>query len=82
MDARAEHDVFTALRGLGDSERITVLVTHRLANVRHADKIVVMEGGRVPELGTHAELVARQGTYHEPFSLQARAYAYVPSVPG
>ena len=45
MDARAEHAVFTALRGLGGSERITVLVTHRLANVRHADQIVVLEDG-------------------------------------
>jgi ATP-binding cassette, subfamily B, bacterial len=75
MDARAEHAVFTALRGLGGSERITVLVTHRLANVRHADQIVVLEEGRVIELGTHAELMARGGTYHELFSLQARAYA-------
>jgi len=74
MDARAEHAVFTALRGLGGGERITVLVTHRLANVRHADQIVVMEDGRVTELGTHAELMARGGTYHELFSLQARAY--------
>jgi len=75
MDARAEHAVFTALRGLGGGERITVLVTHRLANVRHADQIVVLEEGRVTELGTHAELMARGGTYHELFSLQARAYA-------
>jgi ATP-binding cassette, subfamily B, bacterial len=75
MDARAEHAVFTALRGLGGSARITVLVTHRLANVRHADQIVVLEEGRVVELGTHAELMARGGTYHELFSLQARAYA-------
>jgi ATP-binding cassette, subfamily B, bacterial len=74
MDARAEHAVFTALRGLGGGERITVLVTHRLANVRHADQIVVMEDGRVTELGTHAELMTRGGTYHELFSLQARAY--------
>ncbi len=81
MDARAEHAVFTALRGLGGSERITVLVTHRLANVRHADQIVVMEDGRVTELGTHAELMARGGTYQELFSLQARAYADAPSVP-
>jgi len=82
MDARAEHAVFTALRGLGGGERITVLVTHRLANVRNADQIVVLEAGRVTELGTHAELMARHGTYHELFSLQARAYADVPSVPG
>ena len=51
MDARAEHAVFTALRGLGGSERITVLVTHRLANVRHADQIVVLEEGRVDRAG-------------------------------
>ena len=75
MDARAEHAVFTALRGLGGSDRITVLVTHRLANVRHADQIVVLEHGRITELGTHAELMSHCGTYHELFSLQARAYA-------
>jgi ATP-binding cassette subfamily B protein len=75
MDARAEHAVFAALRGMGGGERITVLVTHRLANVRHADQIVVLEHGRVTELGTHAELMAVAGTYRELFSLQARAYA-------
>jgi ATP-binding cassette subfamily B protein len=80
MDARAEHAAFAALRSMstagddGDG-RITVLVTHRLANVRHADQIVVLEHGRVTELGTHAQLMARGGTYHELFTLQARAYA-------
>jgi ATP-binding cassette, subfamily B, bacterial len=82
MDARAEHAVFTALRAMGGTERITVLVTHRLANVRHADQIVVLEEGRVTELGTHAQLMARDGTYRELFSLQARAYADVPDEPG
>jgi ATP-binding cassette subfamily B protein len=49
--------------------------THRLANVRHADQIVVLERGRVIELGTHEQLMAAGGTYHELFSLQARAYS-------
>jgi ATP-binding cassette subfamily B protein len=76
LDARAEHAVFAALRGLagGGRERITVLVTHRLANVRHADQILVLERGRLVEQGRHEQLMARRGTYHELFSLQARAY--------
>ena len=69
-----EHAVFRALREMGSGERITVLVTHRLANVRHADQIVVLDHGRVTESGTHAELMAARGTYQELFSLQAQAY--------
>jgi ATP-binding cassette subfamily B protein len=75
MDARAEHAVFTTLRAMSEGRsRITVLVTHRLANVRHADQIVVLEHGRITELGTHDELMARRGGYHELFSIQARNY--------
>ena len=77
LDARAEHAVFAALRGLAGSsgERITVLVTHRLANVRHADQILVLERGRLVEHGRHDDLMERRGIYHELFALQARAYA-------
>ncbi|QYN33584.1 ABC transporter ATP-binding protein/permease [Pseudonocardia sp. DSM 110487] len=75
LDARAERDVFRALRESGSSENITVLVTHRLANVRHADTIVVLEKGEVAEIGTHAELMAARGLYFELFSIQANAYA-------
>lgn len=75
MDARAEQAVFATLRGLsGGGGRITLLVTHRLANIRHADQIVVLDRSRVTELGTHEELMARRGTYHDLFTLQARAY--------
>jgi ATP-binding cassette subfamily B protein len=76
LDARAEHAVFAALRGLAGTagDRITVLVTHRLANVRHADQILVLEHGRLTEHGTHDQLMTRHGTYHELFTLQASAY--------
>jgi ATP-binding cassette subfamily B protein len=68
--------VFAALRGLAGTrgDRITVLVTHRLANVKHADQILVLEQGRLIEHGTHEQLMVRAGTYHELFTLQASAY--------
>ena len=80
LDARAEHTVFAALRSMaadgdGSGAGITVLVTHRLAHVRTADQIVVLEHGRVIDVGTHAELMTRAGIYRDLFSLQARAYA-------
>jgi ATP-binding cassette, subfamily B, bacterial len=76
LDARAEQAVFATLHGRtgAGAERITVLVTHRLANVRFADQILVLERGRIIERGRHDELMALRGTYFELFTLQARAY--------
>ncbi len=74
MDARAEHAVFESLRRLGAGGRTTILITHRLANVQHADQIVVLEQGRVVEHGTHQELMDLGGTYADLFTLQASAY--------
>jgi ATP-binding cassette subfamily B protein len=74
MDARAEHAVFESLRRLGAGGRTTILITHRLANVQHADQIVVLDQGRVTEHGTHQELMDLGGTYADLFTLQASAY--------
>lgn len=73
LDARAEHALFAALRA-GAPDRITVLITHRLANVRHADHIYVLHGGRIVEHGGHLDLLAAGGSYAELFELQATGY--------
>ncbi|GAA1852242.1 ATP-binding cassette domain-containing protein [Asanoa iriomotensis] len=73
LDARAEQALFAALRR-DAARRITVLITHRLANIRHADRIYVLHNGQIVEQGTHAELSALGGRYAELFALQATGY--------
>ncbi|QUQ65113.1 ABC transporter ATP-binding protein [Kutzneria sp. CA-103260] len=74
LDARAEFAVYESLRELA-AGRTVVLITHRLASVRHADWIYVLHKGKVVEEGTHAVLVNAGGRYAELYALQARAYA-------
>jgi ATP-binding cassette, subfamily B, bacterial len=73
LDARAEATLFDALKGR-HGKATTVLITHRLANVRHADAIYVMHQGRLVETGTHRELLALQGRYAEWYQLQKAGY--------
>jgi ATP-binding cassette subfamily B protein/ATP-binding cassette subfamily C protein len=72
LDARAEHAMFQHLRR--HPERTIVLITHRLANVRHADQIYVMRDGRLVQQGNHDELMNHEGLYRELFTLQASGY--------
>jgi len=79
LDAETEHALFerysSAARTVAEkSGAITVLVSHRFSTVRMADLIVVIDGGRVIEAGSHQELVAKNGLYAELYELQARAY--------
>jgi ATP-binding cassette subfamily B protein len=60
-------------RGTADG-RVTILVSHRFSTVRMADLIVVLDGARVVEVGSHAELMAQQGQYAELYRIQAAAY--------
>ncbi len=69
LDARAEHRVFAGLRALA-ADRAVVLVTHRLANVAAADRIVVLERGKVVQDGTFSELVGARGLFRELWELQ------------
>ena len=73
LDPRAEDALFQAIR---DRQGVatTILITHRLANVRHADRIFVLHEGRLIEEGTHNDLVRRGGHYAELFALQASGY--------
>jgi ATP-binding cassette subfamily B protein len=78
LDAETEHALFEryaagARRDTGDG-RITILVSHRFSTVRMADLIVVLDGARVVEVGTHDELMARRGQYASLYDIQAAAY--------
>ncbi|MEV0233388.1 ABC transporter ATP-binding protein [Nonomuraea sp. NPDC050786] len=73
LDARAEHVLFERIRGHAPGRTI-VLITHRLASVRYADRIYVLDGGAIAEQGTHAELMERGGLYAGLYELQASAY--------
>ena len=78
LDAETEHALFeryaAAARNQRADGRITVLVSHRFSTVRMARLIVVLDGARVVEVGTHDELVARGGQYAELYGIQAAAY--------
>jgi ATP-binding cassette subfamily B protein len=79
LDALAEHALFErytreARNGSGRGA-VTVLVSHRFSTVRGADLILVMDDGRVTELGAHDDLLRRGGLYAELYLLQAQAYA-------
>ncbi|MEW2354812.1 ABC transporter ATP-binding protein [Spirillospora sp. NPDC029432] len=73
LDARAEHHLFERIRTHADG-RTVLLITHRLASVRHADRIYVLEHGKVVEEGDHASLMAHGGLYADLYGLQAAAY--------
>src|SRR3981189_2339785 len=72
--ARSERHA-AAARGTGgsDSGRVTILVSHRFSTVRMADLIVVLDGARLVEVGTHEELMAEGGQYSELYGIQAAA---------
>jgi len=78
LDAQTEHALFerfaAAARRGESAGAVTVLMSHRFSTVQMADLIVVLDGGRIVEQGSHAELMRRDGLYAELYRLQSRAY--------
>ncbi|WP_078503573.1 ABC transporter ATP-binding protein [Streptomyces sulphureus] len=75
LDVRAEAEMIDRVLDLDlDLEVTTVLVSHRFANVRRADRIVVLDGGRITESGSHDQLMRREGQYARMFRLQAARF--------
>ena len=74
LDVRGEAEIFERI--LSATRNVTtILISHRFSTVRHADRICVLEGGKVVELGSHDELMALGGRYHTMFQLQASRFS-------
>jgi ABC-type multidrug transport system fused ATPase/permease subunit len=73
LDVRGEAEIFDRVLE-ATRHCTTILISHRFSTVRHADRICVLEHGRVIELGTHDELMAQRGRYHTMFTMQAQRF--------
>lgn len=73
LDAQTEYEIFRHFQELTDG-KMAILISHRFSTVRMADRIVVIENGRIAEMGSHEELLRQEGTYARLFSLQAEGY--------
>lgn len=71
VDMETEHEIQKALRAAMQG-RTTFIIAHRLSSLKHADEILVLDQGRIVQRGTHAELLARGGTYREIYEIQFR----------
>lgn len=73
IDAKAEYDIFNNIFD-HYKEKTALIVSHRFSTVRRANKIIVLEKGKIIEQGSHTELIKKQGLYHELFTKQAEGY--------
>ncbi len=73
LDAKAESDVFERFIGL-TKDKTSIIISHRFSTVRQADRILVLDEGRILEIGTHKELMDKNSLYAELFRLQAEGY--------
>ena len=73
LDAKAEYQILTTLKQM-TTAKMSLIISHRLALARQADQVVVMDGGRIVETGSHKELIEAGGLYSEMFNRQAESY--------
>jgi ATP-binding cassette subfamily B protein len=73
IDAKAESEIFKQVEALS-SNKTVLIISHRFSTVRNADKIYVLDKGKIKEQGSHKELMSENGIYAELFNLQAKAY--------
>lgn len=73
LDAQTEYEIFQHFKELTEG-KMAILISHRFSTVRMADRIVVIQHGRIAEIGSHEELLRREGIYAELFSMQAEGY--------
>jgi ATP-binding cassette subfamily B protein len=73
VDAQTEYEIFQNFKVLTEG-KMAILISHRFSTVRMADRIAVIQEGRIAELGTHEELLRAEGTYAQLFSMQAEGY--------
>ena len=73
LDAQTEYEIFQHFKELTDG-KMAILISHRFSTVRMADRIVVIQGGSIAEMGSHEELLRSEGIYARLFSMQAEGY--------
>jgi len=72
MDTQTERQIQSALNRLTEN-RTTIIIAHRLSTLRDADRLIVIENGKMPEAGTAVELLEKKGVYYKLYKMQAEA---------
>lgn len=73
IDAKAEYEIFERVQQL-QKDKTVIIISHRFSTVRNADRILVLDKGRIIEEGSHDKLMAKKGLYEELFTIQAKGY--------